>query len=176
MSATPKKPAGPKPTAHKTSLVKQGAKFGVVGISNTIIDYTIYITVTKLLNVPLDRVFIVKFFSGTAAMINSFYWNRRWVFASRVQVGKSGLRFLTATLVSVYAIQPTMVFLLSGTTGGQAFGGFWFDLARMLGLVGLIPAVLTKAFVIKTVAFGCGVIGSAIWNFTLYKLWAFKND
>ena len=61
--------------------------------------------------------------------------------------------------------------------------GFYFiandlalDLANTLGIVDLAPHVLTKAFVIKTVAFGMGVIGSAIWNFTLNKLWAFKND
>jgi putative flippase GtrA len=173
MKSTRKKPSA---AAHKTSLVKQGAKFGLVGISNTLIDYTIYITVTKLLNVPLDKVFVVKFFSGTAAMINSFYWNRRWVFASQANVGKSGVRFLLATLVSVYAIQPSMVFAFSGTAAGLGFSGFWFDLAETLGIVGLAPAVLTKVFVVKTVAFGMGVVGSAIWNFTLYKLWAFKND
>ena len=154
-------------TTAKSSLIQQGAKFGVVGISNTIIDYTLYLAVTKPLNVPVNRVFIVKFFSGTAAMINSFYWNRRWVFAGRTQLGQSGLRFLVATLVSIWAIQPGLVFVFSGTSGGQAFSLFWYSLA---------PHLVTKAFVIKTVAFGMGVAGSAIWNFTLYKLWAFKTD
>ncbi|MDB5178644.1 MAG: GtrA family protein [Patescibacteria group bacterium] len=162
--------------ASKPSIIKQGAKFGLVGISNTLIDFTLYITLTKLLNVPLDRVFVVKFFSGTAAMINSFYWNRRWVFVSRAHVGRSSVRFVLATLVSVYAIQPTMVFLFSGTAAGRGFGTLWFGAASALGLTGLLPSILTEAFVIKTVAFGMGVIGSAIWNFTLYKLWAFKED
>jgi putative flippase GtrA len=157
------------------SLVKQGAKFGLVGISNTIIDYTLYITFTTLLQVPLDRVYIVKFFSGTAAMINSFYWNRRWVFASRADIGSSGIKFLTATLVSVYAIQPGMVKIFSSTEAGQGFGEFWFHLAQLLGITALLPSTITEEFVIKTVAFGMGVVGSAIWNFTLYKLWAFKE-
>ncbi len=172
--ATAKKSAAPQPDAP--ALVKQGAKFGVVGISNTIIDYTLYLLITKLFNVPLDRVFVVKFFSGSVAMINSFYWNRRWVFASRAGLGQSGVRFLLTTLVSIWAIQPGMVYVFSATAGGQAFSGFWFELARTLGLVALAPGVLTKAFVIKTVAFGMGVLGSAIWNFTLYKLWAFKKN
>ncbi len=171
MKTTAKPAAGATPT-----IVKQGAKFGVVGISNTLIDYTIYITVTKLLNVPLDKVFIVKFFSGSVAMVNSFYWNRRWTFTSRAKIGRSGARFLVATLVSVYAIQPTMVLLFAGTAAGQHFGIFWFDLAKTLGLVKLVPGILTQSFVIKTVAFGMGVIGSAIWNFTLYKAWAFKEN
>ncbi|HVQ44913.1 MAG TPA: GtrA family protein [Candidatus Saccharimonadia bacterium] len=158
------------------NLVKQSAKFGLVGISNTLIDYTLYLAVTKLLNVPLDRVFMVKFFSGSVAMINSFYWNRRWVFRSKAGIGKSGVRFLTATLVSIWAIQPGLVFVFSATAAGLTFSSFWFDAARALGLVGLVPGVLTREFVIKTVAFGMGVVGSAIWNFTLYKLWAFRED
>ncbi len=162
-----------KPIA-KPSVVQQGAKFGLVGISNTVIDYTLYLTLTKLFNVPLERVYVVKFFSGSIAMINSFYWNRRWVFASKAGLGRSGARFLTATLVSIWAIQPTMVFLFSGTAAGQAFGGFWFDVAQGLGMVSLSPGVLTEPFIIKTVAFGMGVVGSAIWNFTLYKFWAFR--
>ena len=158
------------------NIVKQGAKFGVVGISNTLIDFTIYIGLTKLLNVPLDKVYLVKFFSGSVALINSFYWNRHWVFPSRVRIGKAGTRFLTATLVSVYIIQPQMVRLFSATATGQHFGIFWFHFAQTLGLVGLVPHILTEAFVIKTVAFGTGVLAAAVWDFTLYRFWAFKSS
>jgi putative flippase GtrA len=107
-------------------------------------------------------------------MINSFYWNRRWTFQSRAKVGSAGVRFLTATLVSIYAIQPGLVFVFSGTSGGVMFSTFWFHLAQTIGVAGGLH--LTEAFVIKTVAFGMGVVGSAVWNFTLYKLWAFKED
>jgi len=163
-------------TAHQPSIIRQGAKFGLVGLSNTLIDYTLYLALTKLFNVPLDRVFMVKFFSGTIAMINSFYWNRRWVFASRAGLGRSGLRFLVATLVSIWAIQPVLVFVFSGTDTGQSFSTFWYDAARLLGITSLAPNLLTKSWMIKTVAFGMGVVGSAIWNFTLYKLWAFRTE
>src|SRR5271154_196781 len=123
--------------APQTTIVKQGAKFSVVGISNTVIDYTIYITVSKLLNVPVNQVYLVKYFSGTVALINSFYWNRRWVFPGKIRFGRAGARFLIATLVSVYIIQPQMVRLFSATAFGQQFGTFWFNFASSLGLVGL---------------------------------------
>lgn len=165
-----------KPVAAPTAIVKQGAKFGLVGISNTVIDYTLYITLTTVLQVPLDKVFLVKYFSGSVAMINSFYWNRRWVFKSKAGIGRSGVRFLLATLVAIWAIHPAMVWLFSATSGGQAVGSFWFDVASFLGIVSLAPGAFTEEFVIKTFAFGMGVVGGAIWNFTLYKLWAFKND
>jgi len=156
------------------TLVKQGAKFGVVGISNTLIDFTIFNVVTNVFNVPLSRDFIVKFFSGTVAMINSFYWNRTWTFKSKAGMAESGAKFLTATLVSVYLIQPGLVRVFT-TTPGSGFGEFWFGLARTLGVVGLAPHFLTDQFVVKNVAFAMGVLGSAVWNFTLYKLWAFRK-
>ena len=52
--------ATPAPAAN--GLVKQGAKFSVVGVSNTLIDFTIYNVVTKLLSVSPAHYFIVKFF------------------------------------------------------------------------------------------------------------------
>jgi putative flippase GtrA len=167
-----------KKTARKPArqnLVKQGAKFGLVGISNTVIDYTIYIVASTVLQVPVGQVYIVKFFSGSAAMINSFYWNRRWVFASRENVGRSGVKFLTATLVSVYAIQPLLVHTFTATSGGVAFGAFWYGVAQTIGIAGLLPHTITQEWTVKTVAFGMGVVASAIWNFTMYKLWAFRD-
>jgi putative flippase GtrA len=158
------------------AVVKQGAKFGVVGISNTIIDFTLFQLVSTLLSVPLNLSFVVKFFSGSVAMVNSFYWNRRWTFKSHSGIGRSGVRFVLATLVSIWAIQPAMVYLFSGTTPGISFSAFWYDVASSMHIVQLAPTTLTLPFVVKTVAFGMGVIGSAIWNFTLYKLWAFKED
>jgi putative flippase GtrA len=168
----PKKKSAPAP---KQNLVKQGAKFGLVGVSNTLIDFTLFQLVTTLLSVPLAQVYLVKYLSGSVAMINSFYWNRRWVFKSKAAVGTSGVKFLVSTLVSVWAIQPFMVHTFSATAAGVAFSAFWFHFAQAIGVVGLLPHTLTQPFVIKTVAFGMGVVGSAIWNFTMYKLWAFKE-
>lgn len=164
-----------KPQANSAAVGRQAAKFGVVGVSNTLIDFIIFQTLTRLFNVPLDLTYLVKYLSGSAAMINSFYWNRRWVFKSHTSVGKSGLRFLVATLVSVYIIQPGAVFLFTGTFL-VGFSSFWYDVAHALHLTSLAPGLLTQAFVIKTVAFACGVVGSAIWNFTLYRFWAFKEN
>ena len=161
--------------APKTTLVKQGAKFGLVGISNTVIDYTIYITVSKVFNIPINRVYLVKYFSGSVALINSFYWNRRWVFPGKAGLGRTGIRFLTATLVSVYIIQPQMVRLFSATTFGQNFGAFWFKVAHSLHLVSVAPHIITQNFVTTTAAFAMGALTAAIWNFILYRLWAFKD-
>jgi len=160
----------------KNKIVKQGAKFSLVGISNTVIDFTLYTSLSALLRIPLDKVFLIKFFSGSCAMINSFYWNRTWTFKSRAGIGRSGLRFLIATLISVWGIQPGVVWVFTATMPGRAFGTFWFKAGETIGIVGLLHHTLTMDFVIKTVAFGMGVLTVFIWDFTLYKFWAFKED
>lgn len=164
-----------KQSGNGQALVKQGAKFGVVGISNTLIDFIIYNVITKLLSVSPAHYFIVKFVSGSVAMVNSFYWNRRWTFRSKAKLSESGVKFVTATLVSVYVIQPLMVYLFSATGWGQDFGTFWFATFHLFGVTSVAPGILNQAFFIKNVAFGMGVLGSAVWNFTLYKLWAFRK-
>jgi|SRR5882724_1997697 len=165
-----------KHTKSGAKIVKQGAKFGLVGLSNAVIDFTLYTGLAMLLAVPLDKVFLVKYFSGSVAMINSFYWNRTWTFKSKAKIGRSGLRFLIATLVSVWGIQPGVVWLFTATLPGQAWGMFWFNLGESIGVVGLLPHTFTLLFVIKTVAFGMGVLSIMFWDFTLYKLWAFKEE
>ena len=61
-------------------------------------------------------------------MINSFYWNRRWTFRSNAKLSQSGVKFFATTVVSVYAVQPFMVYLFSATSRGQDFGTFWFTI------------------------------------------------
>jgi putative flippase GtrA len=157
-------------------IVKQGAKFGLVGLSNAVIDFTLYTVLAAVLAVPLDKVYLVKYFSGSVAMCNSFYWNRKWTFKSKVGIARSGPKFLIATLVSVWGIQPGVVWLFTATTWGQAFGVFWFTVIEAIGIVGLAPQLLTLALVTKTVAFGMGVLTILVWDFTFYKFWAFKED
>jgi putative flippase GtrA len=164
-----------KQTKPGTKIVKQGAKFGLVGLSNAIIDFSLYTGLSILLKVPLNKVFLVKYFSGSMAMINSFYWNRKWTFKSKAKLSRSAIRFLVATLVSVWGIQPGVVWLFTATSL-KAFGMFWFNIGEAIGVVGLLPHTLTLPFVIKTVAFGMGVLTIFAWDFTLYKLWAFKED
>jgi len=168
--------ASKKKAQPATKIVKQGAKFGLVGLSNAIIDFTLYSVLSVVLHVPLDKVFLVKYFSGSVAMCNSFYWNRKWTFHSKAKISRSVPKFLIATLISVWGIQPGVVWIFTATKFGQAFGAFWFHLASAIGLVGLLPHALTLAFVIKTVAFGMSVLTIFFWDFILYKFWAFKEN
>lgn len=159
----------------KTSTTGQVARFGAVGVLNTLIDYVIYIGLTKVFSIPLDRVWTAKLVSGTVAMLNSFYFNRTWVFnrSHSKHPGQQLARFVISTLVAVYVIQLGLVQFF--TTGFPYFGQLAYNIMVSIGVVNIVPSLLTEAFVIKTVAFGLATIGSMTWNFLLYKFWAFKD-
>jgi putative flippase GtrA len=169
MGAMAKKKSPAKKTP-KNPLLAQFAKFFSVGVSNTLIDLGLFEIISHVFHIPLASAYKVKVFSGTVAMINSFYWNRRWTFQSHTGVAKSGWKFIVTTLASVYLIQPTIVrFFTAG--GGVPVGNFWYNLETGIGLH-LIP----HDDVLRLFAFAMGVVGAGIWDFTLYKLWAFRKD
>ena len=159
------------------STQRQAAKFGLVGILNTTIDFIIFQLLTKIFAIPLDSVFIsvAKQVSGTAAMANSFFLNRFFVFrkGESKHGGQQALKFIATTAVGVYIIQAGLIYVF--TSIFPQFGMLAFQVADVLGIVDLLPIVFTEAFIIKTVAFGFATLGSMTWNFTLYKVWAFKE-
>lgn len=159
----------------QASTTTQVAKFGLVGVMNTLIDYIIYISLTRIFSIPLDQVWTAKLVSGSVAMVNSFYFNRTWVFkqGTSKHARQEFIRFVVATVVAVYVIQLGLVQFFSSEF--QFFGILGYDILEAMGVVALLPAVLTEPFVIKTVAFFIATVGSMAWNFILYKTWAFKE-
>ncbi|MGA2667103.1 MAG: GtrA family protein [Patescibacteria group bacterium] len=59
--------------------VRQFVKFGVVGVSSTVIDWGIYLLLTRF---TLIFYLIAKVVSFAVSVINSYIWNRRWTFRS----------------------------------------------------------------------------------------------
>ncbi len=154
------------------TTTRQVAKFGIVGILNTLIDYVLYIGLTVLFSIPLERVWMAKLVSGSVAMTHSFLLNRAWVF--RREHSRHGLqefgRFMASTFVAVYIIQLGLVQLFTSIWPAP---GIWaYDVFETIGVASLLPS---DEFVIKTVAFGVATLASMTWNFLLYKLWAFKE-
>lgn len=164
--------------ANPNTLRFQVPRFVVVGVWNTLLDYVLFISITKVFHIPLDRVWIAKVISGAVAIGNSFYFNRGWVFHGNSPVfhGNSpvfrqGAAFLVATLIGVYAVQTPLTHLF--TSVFPAPGQLAFDAMRAVGLTSLVPSVLTEAFAIKTVAFVLATAASMTSNFVAYRYWVF---
>lgn len=76
--------------------IKQFIKFGIVGISNTIISYVVYVVLVKVqVNYLLASIagFIVS-------VLNSYYWNNKYVFRKQEDEQRTWWKTLIKTFVS----------------------------------------------------------------------------
>lgn len=144
-------------------------RFGIAGVVNTLVDYILFISITKIFALPLSRVWLAKLISGAVAMTCSYLLNHHWVF--RPEDGshhlRRAIRFAAVTAVGSFVIQLGLVQLFSSVVPGP--GEWAFNLLSRAGITGLAPAVLTLPFIIKTVAFGLGTIASLTWNYLAYR-------
>ncbi len=148
-------------------------RYLTVGAANTLLDYVLFIALTKLLRVPLDWVWTAKVVSGTVAISISFYLNRTWVFRAGGGSLAQAVRFVTTTAIGVYAIQTPLT---------HVFASYYPDPGRALygalastGLTDVFRTVLTEPFVIKTVAFSIATVPTLTFNFLMYRIWVFPS-
>jgi len=154
-------------SARSRETVGQVARFGLVGVLNTLIDYVVFITLTIVFSIPLSRAWVAKYTSSAVALAISFALNRRFVFRSRQDaVAGQAFRFVTATLIGVFVIQNLLTQFFASVFPYPGTG-----VHRLLEAVGLAPP---EKFTIETVAFALGTVASLIWNFVAYKYWAFR--
>lgn len=143
-------------TNKKYESLVQIVKFGIVGVSNTVVDFAVLnflMWVFKINSGTWMIVFNVAAFS--LAVINSYIWNRYWTFKmkSREEVPEEFMKFLLISVVGVF-INSGIVY--SGTT-------------FLTPLFGLSAGLWANG--IKLMATGVAMI----WNFIGYKLWAFRG-
>ncbi|MFA6492789.1 MAG: GtrA family protein [Patescibacteria group bacterium] len=81
-------------------FVRQFVKFGLVGVSSTIIDWGIF----YFLNLTFGIYYLTaKVLSFSVAVINSFVWNRRWTFRSTdPNRNREFTKFLIIALVGLF--------------------------------------------------------------------------
>lgn len=77
-----------KAEARRTSI--QLLKYGVIGVMNTLITLVSFYLLNTKLGVPYGPSNIIGYVLG---VINSFLWNRNWVFKSGVNVKREALLF-----------------------------------------------------------------------------------
>ena len=65
--------------------LRQALKFLVVGVSNTLLDASLYFLLTRGLGFSRRRT-LAKALSYGAGVLNSFYWNRAWTFKTQASL------------------------------------------------------------------------------------------
>lgn len=65
-------------------------RFGVVGVSNTVLGYTVFRGAHRVLPAAVSQAL-----SYLVGMLWSYYWNRRWTFKSQGNVASEAARFFS---------------------------------------------------------------------------------
>ena len=140
----------------------QAGKFGIVGILNTLIDFTLFnVLSSKYVRMPKIAANIC---STTVAMVFSFFANRQAVFA-----GGSGdpvtqaISFFAVTGFGLYVLQTGVLYLLLN---------HWKWPERLVHhalKVTRLNKRFSTDFVLKNCAKATAVGVSLFWNFFMYK-------
>lgn len=136
----------------KLAILWQLAKFGLVGVLNTAIDFGIlnYLSTETGINKGLEVV-PIKATAFVVALANSYWWNKNWVFE-----GKKKANPVTFVIISTIGISINVgvVYIITTLVSapGKDSGQLWLNIAN-------VGATLL----------------SLIWNFLGYRLVVFKK-
>lgn len=123
------------PLSPSRSIVTQVIKFGTVGVSNTLVDYAVYVFLTRL--IPFFRLenhfLYANFISFSIAVSNSYYWNRRWTFRdSSSDLTRQFSKFFLVNVIG-FGLNETTLFLLVRYAGFHDLIAKAFAIAVALG-------------------------------------------
>ena len=131
----------------------QFVKFGIVGASNTVVDYVSYLIALGIFNhfnLFGDKAYIPANVVGLCVSIsNAFYWNNKYVFRKKEGQSRSGIRAFFKTFSS-YAI-----------TGLGLKTILLYVFITLLGIPDTVAPIIIMFIVVPI-------------NFLMNKLWAFK--
>ncbi len=88
--------------------ILQMFKYGIVGVSNTLLTAVIIWIMLKKLNTSDYLANIIGYVVG---LTNSFIWNRKWTFESKLNVRSTILKFIIIFAIS-YLFQLGALYLL----------------------------------------------------------------
>lgn len=139
----------------KWIAIMQFVKFGVVGLSNTVISYVLYVTAVLVLrDVNLFRnidYLIAQFIAFVLSVLWSFYWNNRLVFI--VEEGQT--RSIWKSLLKTYV--------------SYSFTGIFLNTVLLILWVQIIGISEFIAPIIN-------LLVSVPLNFIINKFWAFRTS
>ena len=136
-------------------VIWQFAKFGLIGVLNTLLDFGILNLLSYLTKVYSGPTLVLlNVFAFLAANVNSYFWNKSWTFSGRAKNAASEFgKFLLVSIIG-FAINSLIL---------------WFLTTLMHPLGGLSPQLWENAAkIVATVVY-------TIWNFIGYKLLVFKS-
>jgi putative flippase GtrA len=137
----------------RNSLKKHAdkARFGIVGIANTLLDFVILLFLRSL-GVPAV---IANYPSSTAAVIFSFFANKNYTFKTKgTDLKREVLLFLIFTLFCAWVLQPLTILATE-------------SLLKSFAIQPLILTIISKSLATAV---------TLVWNYLTYSRYVFKKE
>lgn len=136
----------------KVPVLWQIAKFALVGVSNTAIDFGVLNLLAGVTSTFGGfGIAAINIFSFLSALLNSYFWNKTWTFGSKKK--NRFLPFFVVTLIGI-TINTAAVYLLATF---------------------VLPALVESEILRPNIAKVFATALSMVWNFLGYRLIVFKN-
>jgi putative flippase GtrA len=103
----------------KMPLVAQFVKFGVVGVSNTLLAFFVYTLLLKVFGVWYVAASGIGFAVGA---INGFLWNRRWTFRGHVGDALTPVRWSVVQTCGLLVNSGLVYLFVDGAGVGELVG------------------------------------------------------
>ena len=125
-------------------------RFGIVGIANTALDFTILFL---LVGLGLDKI-PANYISTSVSFIFSFFVNKSFTFKSKGgNLAKQFALFIVISIVALWVIQPLVI----------------------LGVSSLLANTGWASWIILFIAKVIATVASLIWNYIFYSRLVFKK-
>ena len=149
-------------------MLSSVAKFGLVGILNTAVDFIIFNMLTNKRigwkKIPANLV------STSVAMLVSFSLNRGFVFnATGGNIYIQSLEFFVVTAFGLYVLQNLVIYLLLDKWEWPV------ELAWKVAQLIKLDTHLSHDFVRKNAAKGAATLVSLTWNYLMFSWIVFKT-
>lgn len=150
--------------------IGQFIKFGIVGVSNTLVSEVVY-CVLVFFKVP----YLVAYFTGfSLSVLNAYYWSNKYVFREDPEKGN---RVWWKVLIKTY------VAYLGGFAVGSVLLVVWIDMIKLSRYLGGVAAVFAENgfsqfdadFLGQVLAEGINLLITVPMNYFVNKFWAYKN-
>ena len=172
-----------KKTSKKHSEVAQVGRFGLVGISNTLVDFILLnvLVVTILpknleilsinifgVELVITGVVLAGIISGTAAMINSYIFNMRFTFRKKDVDTKHTVYFFLITIFGLYIIRPIVLKIFTDTWVWPADVAYYVTSSLKLPL--------SRDFDERNLALMVAILVVLAYNYLMYKKFVFTDE
>ena len=138
--------------ARKTSI--QLLKYGAIGIMNTLITLVVFYLMNTKAGIAYGIANVVGYILG---VINSFLWNRNWVFKTKNKVHREALLFGCGFLLCM---------MLQGMVSWLLLEGFgWKNLSD--DIIPFLPMKNAGQNIVMVIAMGVYTIANYIYNRTV---------